>query len=329
VSTFFTGTTTSSVEVCADRSVLVTAINESEVHRLTLSGTGTLADTGEVLSSPTPANVYCAPSATSGVVLNFSSPGMTSFSIPGLAPVDNRNLSGTSGGSSGTINSSGNRVFARSQDPGSIDVLDFNSATGALGANPLLTIPVVDATSIFGLEKIALHPNDAKLFVPEFGVLNIYNSSTGVLIASITDPAIEQPVSVAVQAERDPCALPPPAGAIVGTNGPNALVGTSGNDAIFGLGGNDTIDGKGGDDLICGGPGSDVINGGSGNDTIDGGSGNDAINAGSGSDIVRGSSGNDTINVKDSVSGNDKADGGPGSDVCAADPGDTKLNCNP
>jgi Ca2+-binding RTX toxin-like protein len=73
----------------------------------------------------------------------------------------------------------------------------------------------------------------------------VYNPTTGALIASITDPNIVDPTGVTVQTEADPCALPPPAGAIVGTNGPDILNGTPGNDTIFGLGGSDLINGGG------------------------------------------------------------------------------------
>jgi Ca2+-binding RTX toxin-like protein len=129
----------------------------------------------------------------------------------------------------------------------------------------------------------------------------VYNPTTGALITSITDPAIVDPTGVTVVAQADPCTLPPPPGAIVGTNGPNTLSGTSGNDTIFGLGGNDQINGGGGNDLICGGTGNDLITGGPGDDTIDAGAGGD------------------TVNGDAHVSG----------DMCTADAGDLVSNCNP
>ncbi|MDQ3840601.1 MAG: hypothetical protein M3297_15185, partial [Thermoproteota archaeon] len=173
-STFFTGDNFSSSDVCSDGSVLVTTIAHSEspesdtVRRLTLSGTGALTDTGEVLSIINPFDVYCAPGAQSGVTITFFE-GVTSFSIPGLGPVDSRSLSGNDG-ISGAINPAGNRVFMRSDNPGSIDVFDFNSATGELGASPLFTFSVESSASGFsglGIDQIALHPNGGKLFVSE------------------------------------------------------------------------------------------------------------------------------------------------------------------
>jgi Ca2+-binding RTX toxin-like protein len=211
-------------------------------------------------------------------------------------------------------------VFIRSNDPGSIDVFDFNSATGALGAGPLLTFTVASVSPFFGIDLIALHPNGGKLFVSEPGTVNVYDPSTGALLDSITDPAIVEPTGIMVVAEADPCALPPPAGAIVGTPGPDILNGTSGNDKIFGLGGADQINGKGGNDLICGGTGDDQLNGGAGNDTIKGDSGSDQVTGGAGDDV---------LDVKDGVSGNDSVNGGAGNDVCTGDPGDALSSCNP
>jgi Ca2+-binding RTX toxin-like protein len=313
ISTFSTGANHSSVDVCSDGSVLVTG--SGTVRRLILSGTGTLTDTGEVLSVSEPSNVYCAPGAQSGVVIRRFFPAeITSFAIPGLSAVDTRPLSGAQA-FTGAINPTGNRVFVRSQSPELIDVYDFNSATGALGASPLLTFSVADAPTFSGIDQIALHPNGGKLFVSEPGAfisaVNVYDPSTGALLTSITDPAIVEPTGVTVVAQADPCALPPPAGAIVGTNGPNILNGTSGNDTIFGLGGSDVINGRGGNDLLCGGSGPDIINGGTGNDVANGGSGSD------------------TVNVKDFVTGSDTADGGSGSDFCTADAGDAVSNCSP
>lgn len=118
-------------------------------------------------------------------------------------------------------------------------------------------------------------------------------------------------------AEVDPCAGAPPAGAIVGTHGPNALVGTSGNDTIFGLGGDDDINGRGGNDLVCGGDGKDRINSGAGDDNADGGAGNDEINGGEGNDTLKGGIGDDAIN------------GGPGNDSLDGDAGFDRLNGGP
>jgi DNA-binding beta-propeller fold protein YncE len=61
VSAFSTGGDATSVDVCSEGSVLVTSTFDNKMRRLTLSGTGTLTDTGEALSGLSPINVYCVP----------------------------------------------------------------------------------------------------------------------------------------------------------------------------------------------------------------------------------------------------------------------------
>jgi hypothetical protein len=322
ISTFSRGVNTTSVDVCSDGSVLATSFSDQTVRRLTINGTGMLADTGEVLSVISdppldPRNVYCAPGAQSGVVIRFFGNGITSFTIPGLAEVDTRPLGSPF---TGTFNLTGNRVFIRSNFPERVNVFDFNPATGALGASPLLAFSVQQAFPFFGIDQLALHPNGEKLYVTEPNAVNIYDPNTGAFLASITDPNIVTPTGVTVAMLADPCAGPPPAGAIVGTNGPDILNGTPFDDTIFGLGGPDQISGRGGNDLICGGAGSDQLNGGVGNDTIKGGAGFDQITGGAG---------DDTLDAEDGVSGNDSVNGGAGNDVCAGDPGDALSSCNP
>ncbi|HYE35531.1 hypothetical protein [Methylocaldum sp.] len=276
IHTLSVGSNTNSIDVCSNGSVLATS-SDGTVRRLTLSGTGTLTDTGERLSlGDEPNNVFCAPGGTSGLVITTFSSEMTSFTIPGLERVDTRALS-AGFGISGLINSAGNRAFARSSYEGFFDVFDYNATTAALGATPLLSVPISNTFGFFGIDQMALHPNKAKLYVSEFfaNALNVYDANTGALLTSITDPHIVEPTGVTVAAVTDPCAGPPPAGAIVGTNGPDALRGTPGNDVIFGLDGNDAIDGRGGDDLICGGPGNDTLKGDAGDNLIDGAAGQD------------------------------------------------------
>jgi Ca2+-binding RTX toxin-like protein len=354
ISTFSTGSNINSLDVCSDGSVLAASFDNRTVHRLTLSNTGTLTDTGEVLSvSDDPMNVYCAPGATSGIIIEReviddfpeirTTARISSFSVPGLTLVHTRPLS-DGDMFTGAISRAGNRVFVRAF--GSVDVFDFIQAMGALGVSPLLTFSLAIDGGILttGLDQVAPHPNGGKLFVAESGsgsnAVNVYDPSTGALLASITDPALRFPTSVAVMTQADPCAGSPPPGAIVGTNGPNTLNGTPGNDKIFGLGGSDTINGKGGNDLICGGAGNDLINGGAGNDTIDAGSGsdtangdagNDTIKGGAGNDLITGGAGDDVLDAQDGVNGNDSVNDGThvSGDTCTADPGDGVSSCSP
>jgi len=195
ITTFSLGSDCNSVEVCDDGSVLVTSVNAMQIRRLTIDGTGNLTDTGESMSVSGPNNSYGAPGSASGVVITRFASSIQSFGIPGLGAVDTRSLSGF--GISGIINPAGDKVYVRSNFPGAVEVFSLNAATGQLGATPLLAISVGDAfVTYYGMEQMALSPDDSKLYVPEPGALNIYDSNTGTLIYSITDAAIVFPTGV-------------------------------------------------------------------------------------------------------------------------------------
>lgn len=352
---FDTGSDNNSIDVCSDGSVLVTSASGG-VRRLTINGSGVLTDTGETLAVSGPQNVYCAPGARSGLVISYWDNLVQSFMIPGLAAVDARALSGTEGGISGALNQAGDRVYIRSngggggeikvatiQAGGFVDAFSYNSATGALGASPLLSIPIAPANTFYGMDQMALSGN--RLYVSQPEALNVYDAGTGNLLASITDVNIVSPSGVTFQAAGDICAGAPPANAIVGTLRSDRIVGTEGDDIIFGLGGSDVIIGLGGNDTICGGAGQDILFGGAGDDrisggpgddflsgdggddTLRGGGGNDILVGSAGHDLLMGEAGNDYLNAMDGVSKNDEMNGGIGTDKCHGDAGDGRRSC--
>jgi Ca2+-binding RTX toxin-like protein len=113
-----------------------------------------------------------------------------------------------------------------------------------------------------------------------------------------------------------------PAGAIVGTTGPDDILGTPGDDVIFGLGGNDRIYSLGGNDTVLGGAGIDRISGGDGNDVLCGDSENDSLVGGAGNDRLEGGDGNDQLvgdagdDSLEGDAGSNTSIGGPGTDTC-------------
>ncbi|SFM51943.1 hypothetical protein [Nitrosomonas communis] len=369
-----------SLDVCSDGSVLVASFNTGNLYRLTLDGAGSLTNTGEVLSIRSsgsngfsPANVYCASGGRSGVVIGFYPGEILSFTIPGLTLVDKHALTGGLGGISAEINTAWNRIFTMSTlEGGGIGVLeafDYDPTKAELGAMPLFGSAIHDNGPLFffGVDQMVLHPHGTKLYISQPNAINIYDTSSGKLLNTITDPNIVTPRGIAIAPTIDLCQLPPPPWAIIGSADNDTLIGTADHDVILGLDGDDIIDGRGGNDLICGGPGrdtliggagddtihggegddtisggsghdkidggdgNDTINGGAGNDKIIGGAGNDKITGGSGADIVLGNAGDDTLNVADNISGNDTVDGGThiNGDACYADQEDSLTNCNP
>ncbi len=198
INTFSYGFDHNSVDVCKDGSVLVTSISTGNVHRLTIDGAGNLTDTCEVLySGGQPNNVFCSPKSGSGIVIRRGPGDIRSFTIPGLTLVDTRSLSG-SFGICGLINPAGDRVYARSNG-GYVDVFEYNSATGEIGATPLISIPILNTQTYYGMDQMALSPDGKKLYVSQTQALNVYDANTGVLLTAITDLNIYGPTGIFIE----------------------------------------------------------------------------------------------------------------------------------
>lgn len=202
IGSFLLGTNTdcNSVDICSDGSVLVTSNNTGAVRRLTLDASGTLTNTGEVLGTGGtgnfgPNNVFCAPSSGAGIEVSRGLREIRSFTIPGLALGNLRVLTGTGFGISGEINPAGDRAFVRSNS-GAVDIYSFDSTTAALSAVPLLTIPIANTDTFFGIDQMALHPSGEKLYVSQPNALKVYDASTGAFLTSITHPDIITPTGV-------------------------------------------------------------------------------------------------------------------------------------
>lgn len=180
------------VEVCEDGSVLVVQFFSNTVRRLTIDAGGLLTDTGETLLVDGLFNTVCGKGGTAGVAIsNFGS--IQSFTIPGLNPVDTRSLSGF-GGISGVVSSIGDRIYVRADS--NVDGFAFDSSTGALGATPLVTIPVTAANTFFGVEQLALNGAATKLYVPEMNAVKIYSATSGVFVDAITDPSMNDAAGI-------------------------------------------------------------------------------------------------------------------------------------
>ena len=156
-----------SVEVCGDGSVLATT--PSSLHRLSISDTGTLSDTGEVRPGQFFAqNVTCAPDDASAILIKSNDPAeIRSFGIPGLAPADSRVL--TSPGSLGNtvlISPDGDRVYA-STSFGLLDVFGYDPRSATLSSSPIRSIDSGKAasSSVFGIDTMALGSDGRKLYI--------------------------------------------------------------------------------------------------------------------------------------------------------------------
>jgi hypothetical protein len=192
IDTLYYGTDCNSVDVCADGTVLVTSNNSHYVRRLMIDGSGTLTDTGQLMYVYDPMNVYCAPNAKSGAVVTYND-GLYSFTLPDMSVTDQRDLSEYYG-FSGWLNRAGDRVYVRGGY--AVDVFGFDSGTAALSPEPLLTIALPSSGwAFYGLEQLALSPDEKKIYVSVSGAMNIYDSLSGELLSTITHPALTSPAA--------------------------------------------------------------------------------------------------------------------------------------
>jgi hypothetical protein len=184
------------VEVLRAGSVLAASFAANKIRRLTIDSIGHLTDTGEVLVSDSPMNIYGAPEALSGIVISFFSHSVRPFPLLGLTPVDARLLSGLGGGISGVVHPSGDRVYVRS-DGGAIDVFAYNAVIGTLGSTPLCIISIVNTSvPLYGIDQMAITQDGNKLYVPQPQALVVYDAHTGHVLRSIIPPDIVEPTGV-------------------------------------------------------------------------------------------------------------------------------------
>lgn len=206
VSTFTNSPDVVANDLCDDgTSVLIASFSGNNVRRLKLAADGSLTDTGEVLSllDAGPFNVYCAPGSRSGVVVNNADQTVSSFTIPGLALVDTRPLTGF--GIAGVFSPSGDRVFVRSSfsPDGAIEAFTYDPATGALGTTLADFVSVAPTTPSFGIDQVGISVGGEALYVPERQPVNAVSildaaDLTAAPLGSITGPGIVYPTGIAL-----------------------------------------------------------------------------------------------------------------------------------
>ena len=149
IGTFDTGADSNSVDLTSNGSVLVTSYNTSTVRRLTIDGEGTITNTGEVMAAGgDPNNVYSSPNGLFGVVVNRDAHTMRSFTVAGMTSVNTR--SDGILGIAGVFSPAGDRFYVRTQS--AVQAYAFDSATGALGAVPIFSIPINSTSDFYGID---------------------------------------------------------------------------------------------------------------------------------------------------------------------------------
>ncbi len=183
--TFDLGHSCNSVEVCADRSVLVGELllpDDRSVRRLVLGADGELTDTGEVLLPDFPTNLHCAPVGATALVLQLGW-DVSSTTVPGLTILDNVVAEATP--SAAAFEPAGDRFYLRTE--GAISVYDYDPLTGSI-SDPVFTIAGTgDFVPLGGIDTLALDAAARRLYAPSDGAVGIFDADTGAALTPIVD----------------------------------------------------------------------------------------------------------------------------------------------
>lgn len=198
ISTFDTGADCISIDVCSDGSVLFASFSTDRVRRLSLSSSGELTSTGEVLGVSNPINVHCSPDATAGVAVIFDN-DVISFRLPGLTQVSTRGLE--SFGISGAFSNTGDRIYIRTSN-GAITGFAFDQASGALSASPVFHAIVSATNTLLGIDQMAVHPSSSSIYLSGLGEVNIRDGDTGASLGALIDLSIRTPTGVCLVAPK-------------------------------------------------------------------------------------------------------------------------------
>ena len=187
------------VEACDDDSVLVTDINT--VKRFSINAAGNLIDTGEVSNLTGAFNTACVPNSSTFLSLQFQSvPQIASLQNPGLGVLDTLVSPAVDVlPISAVVSRSGEEFFVRTRDR--VQGFNYDPLTGQFGAR-FLDITTPEAIPSVGVDQLALHPDETKLYVsrrgipfdpglpPEPGAVDVYDIDSGALVAQIEDENI-------------------------------------------------------------------------------------------------------------------------------------------
>lgn len=177
-----------SAEFCDDGTLLVTTTYgqsfampfDNAVYDAKLDLEGGLTLGGNRLSSGAqPNNVSCAPGSRAGVLLDRES-GLTSFTLPGLERADFATLSGATAVAA-VFSASGDRVYVRTSE--AVEAFDFNPLNGLMKADWVQLVPF--SSEYFGIDQIALDPDNDRLYVDGGDMLLILDPENGQQTGSV------------------------------------------------------------------------------------------------------------------------------------------------
>lgn len=199
VGTYFDGTECSSLEACADGSVLVTSWHGNYVRRLLIDEIGRLTDTGEALTVENPQNASCAPDSHTGIVLGYAERTVTSFQLHGMVFASQRTIT-TNSPVSAAFSPDGGRVYVRSLS--GIDAFVYDPGTGLFGPTLFRTFAGT-VQAYFGVEQLGIDRTGTRLFVPETSQVRVLDALNGTPVGVMTHPSIISATGICFPAPHD------------------------------------------------------------------------------------------------------------------------------
>lgn len=192
------------VDACPDGSFLVVSATPGGARRLTLNSDGTLLDSGASLSFlGTGQNIVCAPDGRTGIVLRREPAGIVSFSLPAMTAVTTRTIAFPTTSSavvSAAFSADLQRVFILTSSIGGstsrLDAYPYDPATAEVGASAIWSITAPHADTYFGIDRLALHPDGARLYSTGTNEIRVFDVSAGTVLGSIIGPDIDDPTGI-------------------------------------------------------------------------------------------------------------------------------------
>jgi YVTN family beta-propeller protein len=195
-----------SVETCSTGDVLVTTTGPNAVLKLALDGDGALSAADDTLTLANAANVYCAPDGQSGVALagpeSDGTPELQSFLTADMSGVDNLERPAMEFPIAGGFHPSGELFYFRTgtdepNTPDRFEAFAYEPRTGEIG-RLLKSVTLEGVGFLRGSERLAVHPDGTRLYVPQPGSIVVLDAKTLAVKSTITLSGLSDPTAISL-----------------------------------------------------------------------------------------------------------------------------------
>lgn len=181
VGTVSTGSDCNSLDFVDDHALIGTSFNLDRIIGFSLASDGTPSLTGAMLPFSRAFNVSRAPGGRAGVAVAGGPGRMHSFLVDGLVASTTRALPNT--GLTARFSNDGRRLFVCTET--TVEAWSFDPLTAAIGNTHLYSIPIDVIAPLFGVERIALHPDSSRLYLPAVNGIRMHDPENGVFLGTI------------------------------------------------------------------------------------------------------------------------------------------------